>query len=75
VLEHEIPMTLSEAQEGIVGGHYVGRETTQNILCVGIWWSTLHKDDKEYYQACDVCQRVGNPYRRDGMHFYPKFTL
>jgi hypothetical protein len=59
VLEHERPMILEEAHDGIAGGHYAGRETAQNILCAGIWWPTLHKDAKEYCQSCDVCQRVG----------------
>jgi hypothetical protein len=35
VLEHERPMILEEAHDGIAGGHYAGRETTQNIFCVG----------------------------------------
>jgi hypothetical protein len=34
VLEHERHMILSEAHEGVVGGHYAGKVTTQNILCV-----------------------------------------
>jgi hypothetical protein len=28
VLEHERPMILSEAHEGIAGGHYVGKATS-----------------------------------------------
>jgi hypothetical protein len=28
VLEHERPMVLLEAHEGIVGGHYAGKDTT-----------------------------------------------
>jgi hypothetical protein len=71
VLEHERPVILEEVHDGIVGGHYAGRETAQNILCAGIWWPTLHKDVKEYCQSCDVCQRVGNPSRRDEMPLNP----
>jgi hypothetical protein len=48
VLEHERLMILEEAADGIAGGHYEGRETTQNILCIGICWPTLQKDAKEY---------------------------
>jgi hypothetical protein len=59
VLEHEIPMILVEVHDGIAGGHYVGKETTQKILHTGLWWPTLHKDAKEYCQSCDVFQRVG----------------
>jgi hypothetical protein len=75
VLEHERSMILEEAHDGIVGGHYAGRETAQNILCTGIWWPTLHKDVKEYCQSCDVCQRVGKPSRRDEMPLNPQVTL
>jgi ABC-type antimicrobial peptide transport system ATPase subunit len=75
VLEHEMPMILSEAHEAIARGHYVGRAITQKKLCAGIWWPTLHKDAKEYYQACDVCQRVGKPSRRDEMPLHPQVTL
>jgi hypothetical protein len=49
-------MILSEAHEGIVGGHYAGKVMTQNFLCAGLWWPTLHKDAKELCQTCDVCQ-------------------
>jgi transposase InsO family protein len=44
-------------------------------LCVGLWWSTIHRDSKEYYQGCDVCQRVGKPNRRDEMSLQPHVTL
>jgi len=47
----------------------------QNILCAGLWWPTLHKDAKEYCQACDVFQRVGKPSRRDEMPLHPLVTL
>jgi hypothetical protein len=75
VLEHERPIILEEAHNGIVGGHYVGRETAQNILCARIWWPTLHKDVKEYCQSCNVCQRVGKPSRRDEIPLNPQVTL
>jgi hypothetical protein len=68
-------MILVEANEGITGGHYVGKETTQKVLKAGLWWPTLHKDAKEYYKACDVCQRVGKPSRRDEMYLSPQLTL
>jgi hypothetical protein len=67
VMEVERPLILTEAHEGIVGGHYAGKETTQKILRAGLWWPTLHIDAKEYLQACDVCQRVEKLSRRDEM--------
>jgi hypothetical protein len=67
VLEHEISMILSEAHEGVEGGHYAGKETAHKIFCVGLWWPTLHKDAKELCQTCDVYHRVGKPSRIDEM--------
>jgi hypothetical protein len=37
VLEHERPMILIEVHEGIVGGHYAGKENMQKILCARLW--------------------------------------
>jgi hypothetical protein len=75
IMEVERPLILAEAHEGITGGNYAGKETTQKVLRVGLWWPTLHKDVKEYYRACDVCQRVGKPYRRDEMPLALQLTL
>jgi hypothetical protein len=75
VLEHERPRVLTEAHEGIAGGHYIGKATTQKVLCAGLWWSTIHRDSKEYCQICDVCQRVGKPNKRDEMPLRPQVTL
>ena len=44
VLEHERPLILAEAHSGAAGGHYAGKATAQNILTVGLWWPTIHKD-------------------------------
>jgi hypothetical protein len=68
-------MILAEAHEGIAGGHYLGKETAQKVLRAGLWWPTLHRDAKDYYRACDVCQRVGKPSRRDEMPLAPHLTL
>jgi transposase InsO family protein len=75
VMEAERPLILVEAHEGIAGGHYAWKETAQNILRVDLWWPTLHKDAKEYYKACDICQRVGKSSRRDEMPLAPQLTL
>jgi hypothetical protein len=56
VMETERTLILVEAHEGIAGGYYAGKATTQKIHRAGFWWPTLHKDAKEYYRACDVCQ-------------------
>jgi hypothetical protein len=47
----------------------------QNILFIGIWWPTLQKDAKEYWKSCNVCQRVGNPSRRDEIPLNTHVTL
>jgi hypothetical protein len=54
VLENEIPMIIKEVHDGIVGGHYAGRESEQNIFFTALWWPTLHKDVKGYFHSYDV---------------------
>jgi hypothetical protein len=71
VMEAELPMILEEAHEGITGGHYVGKATAQKVLQASLWWPTLHRDAKEYAKACDACQRVGKPSRRDEIPLAP----
>jgi hypothetical protein len=75
VMDSERPLILVEAHEGITRGHYAGKETMQKVLRASLWWPTLHKDAKEYYRACNVCQRVGKPSRRDEMPLAPQLTL
>jgi hypothetical protein len=65
VLEHEWPITLAEAHEGIARGHYAGKSIAQKVLRVGLWWPTVHKYAKQYFHNCDVCQRVGKSNKRD----------
>jgi len=31
----------------------------------------MDKDSKDYYRACDVCQRMGRPLRRDEFPLTP----
>jgi hypothetical protein len=75
VLEHERPRILAKSHEGIVGGHYAGKDTIQKVLRIGLWWPTIHKDAKEYFQKCDVCERVGKPNIRDEIPMRPQVTL
>jgi hypothetical protein len=58
-MDTERPLILAESHEGILGEHYVGKETTQKVLRTDLWWPTLHIDVKDYAIGCDVCQRVG----------------
>jgi hypothetical protein len=75
VMEAEWPLILVESLEGIVEGHYVRKSIAQKVLRAGLWWPTLHKDAKEYYKVCDVCQQVGKPSKRDEMSLAPHLTL
>jgi hypothetical protein len=75
VLEHEKPRVLAESHEGIARGNYAGKDTTQKVLRAGLWCPMIHRDSKEYYQTCDVCQRVGKPKRRDDMPLQPQVKL
>ena len=75
VMEHECPIILVEAHEGIDGGHYVGKDTAHKVLHTGLWQPKIHKYSKEYCQTCDVCQRVGKPNKRDEMLWRPKVTF
>jgi hypothetical protein len=65
----------SESHEGISGGNYAGKATAQKVLRAELWWSTVHRDAKDYCQRCDVCQRVGKPNRWDEMPLRPQVTL
>ena len=75
VLEHERSRILVEYHEGIVGGNYAGKDTAQKVLHVRLWWPIVHKDAKEYFQQCDVCQRVGKLEKSDKMPLRPQVTL
>jgi len=71
MMEHERPIILEEAHEGIARGHYAGKATMQNVLRAGLWWSIVHKDSKEYCQKCDICQIFGNSSNGDEMPLRP----
>lgn len=66
---------LAEAYGGATGGHYAGKETMQKILRIGLWCPTLHKDSKAYCKACDACQNIGRPSRRDELPLHPQVSL
>ena len=74
-MEHECPMILAEAHEGIVGGHYARKAIAHRILCTILCWPIVSKYAKEYFQNCDVCHSVGKPSRRDEIPLKPQVTL
>jgi transposase InsO family protein len=74
-MENERPIILTYVHERIVGRHYAGKYIAQKILCAGLWWTTIHKDVKEYCHNFDVYQMVGKPSRRDDIPLRPQVTL
>ena len=75
VLEHERRRILEETHAGIVRGHYTGKYIAHKVLTIGLWWPTIHKDEKEFFKSCNVCQRIGKPSRRDEMPLRAQVTL
>ena len=59
VLEHERNNIIHEAHYRPAGGHFQVDTTTKKIQHSGLWWSTLHKDCKNFVSQCDRCQRLG----------------
>jgi hypothetical protein len=37
VMEAEHPLILAESHEGIIGGHYAGKEIVQKVIRTGLW--------------------------------------
>jgi len=68
-------MILLEGHEGVARVHYAGKEIAQNILHIGLWFPTLHKDAKAFCKTYDVFQRIGKPSMRDEMLLVPQATL
>lgn len=64
VLDHERQEILHESHEGVVGEQCARKEMNKKVLRMGLWWPSLFHDVPHYCQACDVCQRIGNPSRR-----------
>ena len=46
--EHKRQIILTEAHSGTGGGHYAWQAIVQFFLRAGLWWPTLHKDEKEH---------------------------
>ena len=75
VLPHEQGNILEEAHAGVAGGNYGGCDTARKVLCVGLWWPTLHNDVTDYARSCDVYQQIGKPLGKDEMLLVPQVTL
>jgi hypothetical protein len=75
VLEHERRRILAEAHEGIVGGNYAGKSTMQKVLHTILWSPKIHRDAKDYFQACDFYERLVKPNKRDEIPLRPQVNL
>ena len=62
---------MSEAHDGVVGGHYAGKAAMHKILKEFLWWPTIHMNTKILCRHYDTCQRIGKPSRRDDMPLVP----
>ena len=51
---------ITEAHEGIVGGHFSANITLHKVLTALYWWPSMKKDIHLYCTQCDICQRVGS---------------
>lgn len=54
-----------------MGEHYVGKSIAHKIMYARLWWPTIFQDTKNYFENCDICQRVGKPSRREEMPLNP----
>jgi hypothetical protein len=75
IREDEVYDLLKACHDGPCGGHFAAKRTTHKILRMGYYWPSLFKDAKKYVQACDSCQRVGQPNHRDEMPLNPQVVL
>lgn len=60
----EVESILYHCHAAPYGGHAATSKTAAKILQAGFYWPTLFKDARNYVQACDKCQRMGNLTRR-----------
>ena len=66
---------LKACHDGPCGGHLADKITAHKVLRMGYYWPSLFKDARKYVKACDSCQRMGHPNRRDEMPLNPQVTL
>jgi hypothetical protein len=69
---YDLPKTF---HDGPCGGHFAAKRTGNKILRMGYYWPNIFQDVKNYVQACDNCQRMGQPTHRDEMPLQPQVVL
>ena len=75
VRPHEQEAILTEAHQGVCGGHFSGETTSRKIFQAGLWWPTVIKDAWRTAKQCDSCQRIGQPQVNNRMPLNPILPL
>jgi transposase InsO family protein len=75
VRDDEVYDLLKACHDGPCGGHFAAKRTGHKVLRMGYYWPNIFQDAKNYVQACDSCQRMGQPTHRDEMPLQPQVVL
>jgi hypothetical protein len=75
VRDDEVYDLLKAFHDGPCGGHFADKRTGHKILRMGYFWPNIFQDAKKYVQACDSCQRMGQPTHRDEMPLQSQVVL
>ena len=75
VREDEIFSILNAFHNEPCGGNFAEKRTGHKVLRMGYYWPTIFRDAKKYVQACDSCQRMGQPNILDEMPLQPQLVV
>jgi hypothetical protein len=59
VRDDEVYDLMKDFLDGPCGGHFAAKRTRHKILRMGYYWPNIFEDAKNYVQACDSCQHMG----------------
>ena len=75
VRDDEVYDILKAYHDRQCGGHFADRRTAHKVLRTGYYWSNIFRDAKKFVQACDSCQRAGQPGQSDEMTLNPQLVI
>ena len=75
VREEEIHNIMKAFHDEPCGGHFADKRTCHKVLRMGYYWPTIFRDANKYVQACDNCQRMGQPNILDEMPLQPQLVV
>ena len=75
VKEDEVFHILKACHDEPCGGHFPDKRIGHKVLRMGYYWPTNFRDAKKYVQACDNCQRMGQPDILDEMPLLPQLVV